>query len=123
MKKYLISLEHNTHSRKVQKLMQEKIATLDKLDAHRRRSRCKFKGEMIQMDASEYMWMRGVLWHLHVAIDDASGEIVGAYFDTQETLCGYYHVFYQILNNHGIPCMFYTDRRTVFEYKRKKHLT
>ena len=28
-------------------------------------------------------------------------------------------MLYQILINHGIPAMFYTDRRTVFEYKRK----
>ena len=28
-------------------------------------------------------------------------------------------MLYQILINYGIPAMFYTDRRTVFEYKRK----
>ena len=32
---------------------------------------------------------------------------------------GEIRVLYQILINHGIPAMFYTDRRTVFEYKRK----
>ena len=37
------------------------------------------------------------LWHLHLAIDDASGVVTGAWFDTQETLNGYYHVFEQIL--------------------------
>ena len=41
--------------------------------------------------------------------------IVGAWFDKQETLSGYYHVFRQILTDYGIPYMFYTDRRTVFE--------
>ena len=65
--------------------------------------------------------INGHLWHLHLAIDDASGEVVGAYFDTQETLNGYYNVFYQILSNYGIPSMFYTDRHTVFEYKRKNN--
>ena len=64
-------------------------------------------------------WIEGEVWHLHVAIDDADGKVVGAYFDHQETLKGYYEVLYQILINHGIPAMFYTDRRTVFEYKRK----
>ena len=59
------------------------------------------------------------IWHLHVAIDDADGKIVGAYFDYQETLKGYYNVLHQILTNHGIPALFYTDKRTVFEYKRK----
>jgi hypothetical protein len=74
---------------------------------------------MIQMDASSFEWVKGHIWHLHVAIDDATNEVVGAYFDYQETLNGYYNVFYQILINYGIPAMFYTDRRSVFEYKRK----
>lgn len=57
---------------------------------------------------------------LHAAIDDATGAIIGAYFDHQETLNGYYNVLEQILKTRGIPYMFFTDRRTVFEYKKKK---
>ena len=49
-------------------------------------------GEMIQMDASSHEWISGQIWHLHLAVDDASGEVVGAYFDRQETLKGYYNV-------------------------------
>lgn len=97
-----------------------KLEELDRKDVHPRRERCKYFGEMIQMDASEYHWINGVKWHLHVAIDDATSRVVGAYFDTQETLNGYYHVFSQILTNYGVPAMFYTDRRTVFEYISKK---
>ena len=41
---------------------------------------------MIQMDASSFHWIEKEVWHLHVAIDDADGKIVGAYFDYQETL-------------------------------------
>ena len=92
---------------------------IDEKDAHPRRPRCKYMGEMIQMDASSHEWISGQIWYLHLAVDDASGEVVGAYFDRQETLKGYYNVFYQILTNYGIPAMFYTDRRTIFEYKRK----
>ena len=51
--------------------------------------------------------------------DDDTGMIVGAWFDKQETLSGYYHVFRQILTDYGIPYMLYTDRRTVFEYRQK----
>lgn len=53
---------------------------------------------------------------LHLAIDKATSTIVGAYFDKQETLNGYYHVFYQILTKYGIPYKFLTDNRTVFNY-------
>ncbi len=88
-------------------------------DAHPRRSRSAYFGEMLQMDASPFEWVPGCVWHLHVALDDAVGCIVGAWFDLQETLNGYYHVFHQVLTNYGIPFKFFTDRRTVFEYKKK----
>ena len=88
-------------------------------DAHPSRPRCIHAGEMIQMDASVHLWFGETKVHLHAAIDDATGSIVGACFDTQETLNGYYHVFLQILTNYGIPYLFYTDRRTVFTYKKK----
>ena len=58
------------------------------------------------MDATPYEWIPGQIWHLHLAIDDASGRITGGWFDTQETLNGYYHVFHQILSKYGIPYKF-----------------
>ena len=88
-------------------------------DAHSRRPRAAYFGELQQMDATPYEWVTDQLWHLHLAIDDASGRITGAWFDTQETLNGYYHVFYQILTTYGIPYKFFTDRRTIFTYKKK----
>jgi len=101
-------------------LLKEKIEELDRSSVHPRRQRSKYFGEMIQMDASEYNWINGRKWHLHLAIDDASGSVVGAYFDYQETLNGYYNVLSQILSKYGIPAMFYTDKRTVFEYTSRK---
>ncbi len=72
------------------------------------------------MNASVHLWFGDQRLYLHAAIDDSTSIIVGAYFDTLETLHGYYQVLYQILTNYGIPGMFYTDARTVFEYKNKK---
>lgn len=89
-------------------------------DAHPRRPRCAYFGEMIQMDASLHLWFGDTKCQLHIAIDDSTGSIVGAYFDEQETLKGYYNVLHQILVEYGIPYMLFTDRRTVFEYKQKK---
>ena len=121
LKKLLKSQLENASSKKAQNEIKETLAVIDDKEAHPRRPRCKYMGEMIQMDASSYEWISGQIWHLHLAVDDATGEVVGAYFDYQETLKGYYNVFYQILLNYGIPAMFYTDRRTVFEYKRKNN--
>lgn len=88
-------------------------------NAHSRRPRCAYLGEMQQMDATPYEWVPGQIWHLHLAVDDATGRMTGAWFDTQETLNGYYHVFHQILGDYGIPYKFLTDRRTIFTYKKK----
>jgi transposase-like protein len=91
---------------------------VDALDAHPSRPRCKYFGELIQMDASSMRWNGTSVWHLHLAVDDSTGEVVGAWFDNQETLDGYYHVLKQILEKYGIPAGFLTDKRTVFEYER-----
>lgn len=89
-------------------------------DAHSRRPRCAYFGELEQMDASSYIWFGDTKTTLHIALDDATGRITGAYFDRQETLEGYYQVYARILTRYGIPYKFLTDRRTVFTYKKKK---
>lgn len=66
-----------------------------------------------------YVWFRNSKTTLHVAVDDATGMITDTYFDRQETLYDYYHVYAQILRHYGIPYRFLTDRRTVFTYKKK----
>ena len=97
--------------------IQENLVAVE--DAHSRRPRCAYFGELEQMDASPYEWFGNGKTTLHIAVDDATGRITGAYFDMQETLNGYYHVFSQILHKYGIPYKFFTDRRTVFTYKKK----
>ena len=101
--------------------IQANLVSVD--NAHSRRPRCAYFGELQQMDATPYEWVHGQVWHLHLAIDDASGIVTGAWFDTQETLNGYYHVFEQILNDYGIPYKFLTDKRSVFTYKKKDVLS
>ena len=101
--------------------IQANLVSVD--NAHSRRPRCAYFGELQQMDATPYEWVHGQVWHLHLAIDDASGIVTGAWFDTQETLNGYYHVLEQILTDHGIPYKFLTDKRSVFTYKKKDVLS
>ena len=87
---------------------------------HPRLPRSLYFGEEVQLDASEHIWFGNTKTYLHIAIDDATSTVVGAYFDYQETLNGYYNIFYQMLTAYGIPYKFKTDGRTVFECKRKK---
>ena len=85
-------------------------------DSHPRCEKPKYFGEIIEQDGSIHLWFSETKTCLHLAIDKATSTIVGAWFDKQETLNGYYHVFHQILTNYGIPCRFLTDNRTVFNY-------
>lgn len=117
LKKELRAKKRAAKTKKEKQRIQSNIVALE--DAHSRRSRASCFGELLQMDASPYEWVPGQIWHLHAAIDDSTGKVTGAWFDTQETLNGYYHVLYQTLKSHGIPYEIFTDRRSVFTYKRK----
>lgn len=120
VKKELKALQTVAKSKKKVAALQSSILALE--DSHPRRPRCAYFGEMLQMDASIHHWFGEAKTQLHITVDDATGAILGAYFDEQETLNGYYHVLHQVLSNYGIPYQFFTDNRTVFEYK-KKHET
>ena len=85
-------------------------------DSHPRGEKPKYFGEIIEEDGSIHLWFGDIKSCLHLAIDKATSTIVGAWFDNQETLNGYYHVLYQILTKYGIPYKFFTDNRTVFNY-------
>lgn len=85
-------------------------------DSHPRGEKPKNFGEIIEQDGSIHNWFGNFKTCLHLAIDKATSTIVGAWFDKQETLNGYYNVFYQILTKYGIPYKFLTDNRTVFNY-------
>lgn len=87
-------------------------------DSHPRGEKPKYFGEVTEMDGSSHLWFGEKKSCLHLATDKATNHIVGGYFDWQETLNGYYHVFEQILINYGIPNQFKTDNRTVFNYNR-----
>lgn len=117
MKKELTQKQQAAKTQKEADDIQKNIVAVE--DAHSRRLRCAYFGELLQMDATPFEWVTGQIWHLHVSIDDATGRLLGAWFDIQETLDGYYHVLHQILTTYGIPYKFFTDRRTVFAYKKK----
>lgn len=87
---------------------------------HPLRDRRKTFGELLQIDASIHKWFKGstLKYALHGAIDDATGIVMGLYFDDEETLNGYYHMLERIILNYGIPKTFYTDKRTVFTYNK-----
>lgn len=117
LKKKLIAQKEKTKSKKEIAKLQANIVAIE--DSHPRQPRCIYFGEEIQTDACIHLWFGNFKTALHAAIDDSSGHVVAAYFDSQETLNGYYNIYYQILTKYGIPYLFKTDKRTVFEYNKK----
>lgn len=116
-KKLLLAQKEKAKTKKEIANIQKNIVALE--DAHPRQPRCIYFGEEVQTDACIHLWFGKTKTALHAAIDDSSGQVLAAYFDTQETLNGYYNIYYQILTKYGIPYLFKTDKRTVFKYKRK----
>lgn len=117
IKKLLLAQKKQATSKKQIANIQANIVTID--DAHPRQPRSIYFGEEVQMDASIHLWFGNQKSALHAAIDDATGQVLATYFDKQETLNGYYNIFYQILTKYGIPFLFKTDKRTIFEYNKK----
>ena len=111
-------------NKKLTKLEEAIVADhlLDSSLAHPRKERSKYFGELLQMDASVHKWFGNQKTYLHAALDDCTGMIVGAYFDYQETLNGYYHITKQFLSKYGIPAQILTDNRDLLEAIAKELL-
>ncbi|QBQ07609.1 ISNCY family transposase [Spiroplasma gladiatoris] len=77
-------------------------------------------GERLQTDASVHYWIKEEKWYLHGFIDDVTGKILALYFDTEETLMGYYNITKKVLLNYGIPKEILKDKRTYFEVQKKR---
>ena len=117
MKKLLLQQKKTATSKKEIAKIQANIVATE--DSHPRQPRCIYFGEEIQIDACIHLWFGNSKTALHAAIDDSTGLVVAAYFDHQETLNGYFNLYYQILTHFGIPYLFKADKRTVFEYNKK----
>lgn len=87
---------------------------------HPTRPRRQQFGELAQMDASLHPWFGTDFTKatLHGAIDDATGIVLGLFFDREETLFGYFNIVRQILDKYGIPEAFYSDNRSIFEFRK-----
>lgn len=117
IKRILLAKKEKAKTKTEKAKIQSNIVAVE--DAHPRQPRCIYFGEEIQIDACIHLWFGKTKTALHAAIDDSTGYVVAAYFDHQETLNGYYNIYYQILTKYGIPYLFKADKRTVFEYNKK----
>jgi len=90
-----------------------------------RRERMAAEGLLLQIDASPYRWLGpdGPEWSLVGAIDDATGDPVGAVFRAQEDAAGYMELLRQIVIRKGIPAAVYRDRHLIFELSKRVRST
>jgi len=81
-----------------------------------RRERRAAEGMMLQADGSPHDWLegRGPRLCLVGGIDDATGKVVGAFFQQAESSWGYFTLFSSIFPQHGLPQSVYCDRHSVF---------
>ncbi len=89
---------------------------------HVQRERFAQLGMLLQLDASPYAWLegRGPQLALVAAIDDATGQVVGAVFRRQEDAAGYFLVLQQVAQSYGLPLAVYADRHTIFQSPTKR---
>src|SRR5499425_232435 len=89
-----------------------------------RRERRAAEGMMLQVDGSPHDWLegRGPSLCLIGAIDDATGKVVGAMFVEAESTWGYFRLFSEVFNKHGLPQSVYADRHSIFWTDREPTL-
>ena len=82
--------------------------------AHPLREPSPKRGILIMIDGTPHDWFgNGKNFSLHLAIDDATDEILCGWFMPNECLEGYVHLLYLLLTNYGIPENIYSDRHTI----------
>ena len=83
-----------------------------------RRQRMPREGMLIQMDGSHHPWLgeHTLPFTLLIAVDDATGTAVSAWFCEQEDSHNYFLLIRALVERRGVPVALYTDRHGVFKY-------
>ncbi len=82
------------------------------------------RGILIMVDGTPHDWFgNGKKFSLHVAIDDATGEILAGWFMPTECMLGYCHLFKIIFEKYGLPISIYSDRTSILWDQKDGELT
>lgn len=87
-----------------------------KVMVHQMRERRACYGELVQIDGSPHAWFegRGPACTLLVAIDDATGQLVGLLFVETESFHSYARLVQEYFERCGKPLAFYSDKHSIF---------
>lgn len=101
-----------------------KICRRDNRALHPLRKPSTQRGMLVQIDGTPYDWFgNGQMWTLHLAVDDATSEVLAGYFMPTERQLGYCHMMRLILEKYGIPMALYSDKHTIFKSSKDDSLT
>ena len=91
---------------------------------HPQRARRAALGDLVQIDGSLHAWFedRGERCCLLVAIDDATGRLMQLRFEPVESTAGYFRLFKDYLQQHGLPVACYHDKHGIFQVNIKEPL-
>ncbi len=79
--------------------------------AHRRkRPRRPLPGMMLHQDGSSHEWVPGQWWDLIVTMDDATSEIISAFFVPEEGSMSCFRGLFEVISAKGLFCALYADR-------------
>lgn len=93
-------------------------------DSHPLREPSPKRGILIMIDGTPHDWFEnGQKFSLHLAIDDATGEILAGWFMPTECLEGYCHMLKILVEKHGIPENIYSDKHTILKSPVDGNLT
>jgi len=87
-----------------------------KVTVHQMRERRAGFGELVQIDGSPHAWFeqRGPICTLLVAIDDATGKLLGLLFVEHESFHSYAALAQAYFERYGKPAAFYSDKHSIF---------
>lgn len=73
-------------------------------------------GELVQIDGTPFDWFNdGRKFTLHLAVDDATTNVLAGWFMPTECTRGYCRMMNVLLNTYGIPAALYSDNYSVFK--------
>lgn len=92
----------------------EKFKKRSSKQVHKPRPRHDQEGSLVQFDGSPHLWFGGLNSVLLIAIDDATGKILGGEFRPSETSLGGLSVIKDVIEEYGIPETFYFDAAGIY---------
>ena len=87
-----------------------------KRESHPLRDASERRGILVMIDGTPHDWFGNeIKFSLHLAIDDATGEILAGYFMKEECLEGYCYLLMLIIKEYGLPISLYSDKHTILK--------